>query len=68
MLSSLRKLGGARKGVLQTGALVDDPTRVTSASRMSRKRPKGSDLTERSLAFIARNALGLSATKREYSF
>ena len=61
-------MGGARKGVLQTGAVVDDPTRVTSASRAWCRRPKGNDSTERSLAFIAQNVRGLSATKLECFF
>jgi hypothetical protein len=63
-------MGGARTGVLQTGAVVDDPTRVISASRASRIRQKGNDSTERSLAFIAqtRNVRGLSATKLECLF
>jgi hypothetical protein len=61
-------MGGARKGVLQTGAVVDDPTRVTSASRAWCRRPKGNDSTERSLAFIAQNVRGLSATKLECLF
>ena len=61
-------MGGARKGVLQTGAVVDDPTRVTSASRAWCRRQKGNDSTERSLAFIAQNVRGLSATKLECLF
>jgi hypothetical protein len=57
-------MGGARKGVLQTGALVDDNAR-DSVSRAPCIRQKGDDSTERSLAFIAQNVRGLSATKLE---
>ena len=55
-------------GVLQTGALVDDPAHVNSASRASRRSQKGNDSSERSLAFIAQNVRGLSATKLECLF
>ena len=61
-------MGGARKGVLQTGASVDDPARVNSASRASRRSQKGNDSSERSLAFIAQNVRCLSDTKLECLF
>ena len=61
-------MGGVRKRVLQTGALVDGPTRVFSASRALCIRQKGNDSTERSLAFIAQNVRELSATTLECLF